>query len=125
MASSAVNLAQIDKQVEIRWEIGELNMGVRLLKLSWDQDTSSKSQLPLEESSLLEVCNASFCEDEDDESQTSSVPLNPDYNRLPPPLELAECSHEQSSCDVTTPIYRNGLVFELKGENSLDIRPQL
>ncbi|KAI1891845.1 hypothetical protein AGOR_G00147930 [Albula goreensis] len=88
------------------------------------QDTSSKSQMPLEESSLLEVCNASFCEDEDDESQTSSVPLNPDYNRLPPPLELAECSHEQSGCDVTTPVYRNGLVFELKGENT-DIRTQL
>ncbi|XP_035268677.1 interleukin-12 receptor subunit beta-1 [Anguilla anguilla] len=99
------------------------------------QDKSNIPPPPLDQSPLLEECETTLCEDEDRETQIDSdafglsLTLNPDYKRqtlgLPAPLELTEHSHEQAECEATTPVYRNGLVFELKVENASDIRTQL
>lgn len=89
----------------------------------------------VEESPLLEVCETTLCEDEGGETPIDSdafelnLPLNPDYKRqtlsLPAPPELAEHDHQPADCEPNTPIYRNGLVFELKVENTQDINTQL
>ncbi|XP_036375302.1 interleukin-12 receptor subunit beta-1 [Megalops cyprinoides] len=99
------------------------------------QDVCNKSPPGVEESSLLEARETTLCEDEGEESQTDSddfqfnFPMSPDYKRqmlsLPAPLESVELTSEQASCEVTTPVYRNGLVFELKTEDTSDKETEL
>ncbi|KAG7487878.1 hypothetical protein MATL_G00028220 [Megalops atlanticus] len=99
------------------------------------QDVCNKSPPSMEESSLLEVRETTLCEDEGEESQTDSddfqfnFPMSPDYKRqmlsLPAPLESMELTSEQASCEVTTPVYKNGLVFELKTEDTSDKETEL
>ena len=104
------------------------------------QDKSSTPAPPLEERALLDACERAPSEGdgegdgegEGEETQFDSdtaeftLPLNPDYKRqtldLPAPPELTEHSLEQTDCEVSAPVYRNGLVFR---ENAPDINTQL
>ncbi|XP_061096836.1 interleukin-12 receptor subunit beta-1 isoform X1 [Conger conger] len=114
-----------------RSDEGVYPVGEELHPVVLVHDLPGKSSTPpplLEEHPLLEECETTLGDDEGEETQADpdafeiSLPLSSDYKRqvLSAP-EITELSQEQVDCEVTSPVYRKGLVLE----NTPEINTQL